>query len=205
MREPSIPVSPSPRVCLDRHLRSTVGAHGWTAPSVVTRVPNENSEFSFYCLSLSLLHSCPLRRVFLHGIRAEEALTIGAFLERQRRWHPSSAPNAAAAQTLRIRPPAFTEGKLDGTNYTLWKFKITAILNSYELLDVVQSRDAKSQPTLDPANPGNMLLLDVDLLQAWKRKNADAMCALVTSTTDSILTLIQHTTKAPEACNILKG
>ena len=30
------------------------------------------------------------------------------------------------------------------------------------------------------------------------------MCALVTSTTDSVLTLIQHTTKAPKAWNILK-
>ena len=117
----------------------------------------------------------------------------------------SSAPNAAAAQTLRIRPPAFTEGKLDGTNYTLWKFKITAILDSYELLDVVQGVDAEPQPTPDPANPGNMLPPDADLLRAWKRKNADAMCALVTSTTDSVLTLIQHTTKAPEAWSILKG
>ena len=50
-----------------------------------------------------------------------------------------------------------------------------------------------------------MLPLDADLLQACKCKNADALCALVTSTTDSVLTLIQHTTKAPKAWNILKG
>jgi len=51
----------------------------------------------------------------------------------------SSNANAAATtvQTLRIRPPAFTEGKLDGTNYTLWKFKIMAIIDSYELLKIV--------------------------------------------------------------------
>ena len=102
----------------------------------------------------------------------------------------SSAPHAAATQMLRIRPPAFTEGKLDGTNYTLWKFKITAILDSYELLDVILGTDAKPQPTPDPANPGSTLPPDADLLQAWKRKNANALCALVTSTTNSILTLI---------------
>ena len=108
----------------------------------------------------------------------------------------SSAPYAAATQTLRIHPQAFTEGKLDGTNYTLWKFKITAILDSYELLDVILGTDV---------DPGNTLPLDADLLHAWKCKNTDALCALVTSTMDSVLTLIQHTTKAPKAWNILKG
>ena len=117
----------------------------------------------------------------------------------------SSAPHAAAMQTLRIRPPAFTEGKLDGANYTLWKFKTTAILDLYELLHVILGTNAEPQPTPDPANPGSTLSPDADLLRAWKRKNADALCALVTSTTDSVLTLIQHTTKAPEAWNILKG
>ncbi|MCO5567925.1 hypothetical protein L7F22_021621 [Adiantum nelumboides] len=48
----------------------------------------------------------------------------------------ASASNVGTTP-LRIRPPAFTEGKLDGTNYTLWKFKISAILDSYELLDTV--------------------------------------------------------------------
>ena len=102
----------------------------------------------------------------------------------------SSAPHAAATQTLRIHPPAFTEGKLDGTNYTLWKFKITAILHSYELLDVILGIDAEPQPTPDPANPGSTLPPNADLMQAWKCKNADALCALVTSTTDSVLTVI---------------
>ena len=53
----------------------------------------------------------------------------------------SSAPHAAATQTLRICPTAFTKGKLDGTNYTLQKFKITAILDLYELLDVILGID----------------------------------------------------------------
>ena len=117
----------------------------------------------------------------------------------------SSAPHGAPTQMLRIRPPAFTEGKLDGTNYTLWKFKTTAILDLYELLDVILGTDAEPQPTPDPTNPGGTLPPDADLLRAWKCKNADALCALVTSATDSVLTLIQHTTKAPEAWNILKG
>ena len=55
----------------------------------------------------------------------------------------SSVPNAAAMQMLHIHPPAFTKGKLDGPNYTLWKFNITAILDSYELLDVILGTDAE--------------------------------------------------------------
>ena len=71
-----------------------------------------------------------MKRQRLHHTREEMALS-------------SSAPHAAATQTLRIRPPTFTEGKLDGTNYTLWKFKIIAILDLYELLDVFLGIDAK--------------------------------------------------------------
>ena len=71
-----------------------------------------------------------------------------------------STSNVAAAQMLRIRPLAFTEGKLDGTNYTLWKFKIIAILDSYELLDVVLGKVAELVPTLDPLALGSMIPLD---------------------------------------------
>ena len=115
--------------------------------------------------------------------------------------------NAAAAgvQTLRIHPPTFTEGKLDGTNYTLWKFKLTTILDSYELLETVLGIDPEPVAMLDPINPGGMIPPNADLLRAWKRKNADALCALVTSCTDSVLTLIQHTAKASKAWNILRN
>ena len=57
---------------------------------------------------------------------------------------------------LRIRPPAFSEGKLDGSNYTLWKFKISAILDSYDLLENVMGPtgdDPKPLPTPDPQDP----------------------------------------------------
>ena len=95
-----------------------------------------------------------------------------------------------APTPLRIRPPAFNEGKLDVTNYTLWKFKISAILDSYKLLDTVLGLDLEPDVITPP---------DADLLWAWKRRNADALCALVTSSSDSILTLIQHTNKGSEA------
>ena len=52
-----------------------------------------------------------------------------------------------AFQTLKICPPIFSEGKLDGTNYTLWKFKISAILDSYELLETVLGIDLEPQST----------------------------------------------------------
>ena len=71
-----------------------------------------------------------MKRQRLHHTREEMALS-------------SSAPHAAAMQMLRICPLAFMKGKLDGTNYTLWKFKITAILDSYELLDVILGADAE--------------------------------------------------------------
>ena len=67
-------------------------------------------------------------------------------------------------QTLRIRPPVFMEGKLDGANYTLWKFKITTILDSYELLDVILGINVEPQSTLDLADPSVMIPPNADLL-----------------------------------------
>ena len=116
------------------------------------------------------------------------------------------ASNSNAGAPLRIRPPAFSEGKLDGTNYTLWKFKISAILDSYELLDTVMGptgADPEPVPTPDPTNSSILIQPDVADLRAWKRRNADALCAIVTSVTDSVLTLVQHTTKACDAWGIL--
>ena len=74
----------------------------------------------------------------------------------------------AAPTPLRIRPPAFNEGKLDGTNYTLWKFKINAILDSYELLDTVLGLDSELVGTPNPNNPNVITPPNADLLRAWK-------------------------------------
>ena len=71
----SISVSPSPRVCLDRHLSSTVGAHGWTAPSVVTRVHNKILS-SLFSLSLSLSLFCTLVRCALFSYLALRSISI---------------------------------------------------------------------------------------------------------------------------------
>lgn len=114
----------------------------------------------------------------------------------------ASASNVGTT-TLRIRPPAFTEGKLDGSNYTLWKFKISAILDSYELLDTVLNDDQEPVATREITNPDVLIPPDATLLRAWKRRNADALCAIVMCVSDSVLTLIQHTTKAHEAWSIL--
>ena len=117
----------------------------------------------------------------------------------------SSAPHAAATQMLRIRPPAFTEGKLDGTNYTLWKFKITAILDSYELLDVILGTDVEPQSTPDPTDPSVMIPPNTNLLRAWKHRNTNALYTLVTSIIYAVFTLIQHTSKASKAWSILRS
>ena len=57
----------------------------------------------------------------------------------------------AANAPSRVRLPAWgTEGKLDGTNYTLWQFKMKANLIAYELWDTVLGID---QNLVDPNDP----------------------------------------------------
>ncbi|KAJ7563680.1 hypothetical protein O6H91_03G120500 [Diphasiastrum complanatum] len=105
--------------------------------------------------------------------------------------------------SMRIRPPTFSEGKLDGTNYTLWKFKICAILNSYGLLENVLGLGVEPQPTPNTKDASILIPPNPAVLRAWKQQNADALCAIVTSVSD-VLTLIQHTSKASDAWTVLK-
>ena len=42
-------------------------------------------------------------------------------------------------------------------------------------------------------------------VQAWTRRDADALCQIVTSVKASVLTLIQHVNTAAEACATLKA
>ena len=80
-----------------------------------------------------------------------------------------------------------------------------AILDSYELLEIILGIYKEPQATPDPIDPIVIIPPHANALRAWKQRNVDAMCALVTSTTDSILTLIQHTTKAAEAWDVLQN
>ena len=83
---------------------------------------------------------------------------------------------------------------------------MSAILDSYELLETIMGPtggDPEPVVTFDPANPTTPIPPNADLLRAWKRRNADALCTIVTSVCDSVLTLVQHTTKAHEAWSIL--
>ena len=43
--------------------------------------------------------------------------------------------------------------KLGGTNYAFWQFKMTTILDSYQLLDTMIRIDTVPMGTLDPENP----------------------------------------------------
>ncbi|MCO5596935.1 hypothetical protein L7F22_051006 [Adiantum nelumboides] len=118
----------------------------------------------------------------------------------------ASTSTVVGATPLCIHPPAFTKDKLEGTNYTLWKLKFFAILASYKLLDIVLGPNGINlEPiaTIDFTNPSAIIPLDATLLWAWRRRNANALCAIVMCVSDSILTLVQHTTKAHEAWNIL--
>ncbi|XP_057969584.1 uncharacterized protein LOC131158743 [Malania oleifera] len=82
---------------------------------------------------------------------------------------------------------------------------MSAILDSYELLVTTQGMDLEPIGTPDPTNPKVIIPLDVALIKVWKMRNADALCAIVTSVSDSVLMLIQYTSKAVDAWNGLKN
>ena len=95
------------------------------------------------------------------------------------------------ATATRPRPPPYgKEGKLDGTNYTLWKFKLKVVLSSYELWDTVLGIDQRPGPTQDPANTSVMVQPNATDLLAWTRHDLDALWAIMTSISNSVLTLI---------------
>ncbi|MCO5563573.1 hypothetical protein L7F22_017218 [Adiantum nelumboides] len=112
----------------------------------------------------------------------------------------ASTSTTVIATPLCICPLAFTEGKLDdGTNYTLWKFKTYAILDFYKLLDIVVGPNgANLEPVamIDSTNPIAVIPSDATLLCAWRRRNANTLCAIVMCVSDSVLTLVQYTTNA---------
>ena len=113
---------------------------------------------------------------------------------------------SVVAAPLHIRPPPLSDGKLDGTNYTLWKFKMSAILDSYELLETIMGPtggDHEPMVTSDPTHPTVLVPPNANLFQAWKRRNVDALCTIVSGVCDYVLTLVQHTTRAHEAWSIL--
>ena len=74
-----------------------------------------------------------------------------------------------APAPLRIRPPPLADGKLDGINYTLWKFKMSTILDSYKSLETVMGptrADPEPMVTFNTAHPTTSLPPNEDLLQA---------------------------------------
>ncbi|MCO5607919.1 hypothetical protein L7F22_062121 [Adiantum nelumboides] len=81
---------------------------------------------------------------------------------------------SSTTTTLQISPPTITKGKLDGTNYTLWKFKISANLNSYELLATIMGpngEDPKPVITRDQSTP----LLRFNLMMLFFALGREAM------------------------------
>lgn len=64
-------------------------------------------------------------------------------------------------------------------------------------LEPVGSPNLNDKTIIFPLNPA--------LHKKWKRRNVDALCAIVTSVSDSTLTLIQHTTKAFDDWNIFRN
>ena len=83
---------------------------------------------------------------------------------------------------------------------------MSAILDSYELLETIMGpTGGELQPmvTFDPTHPTISSPPNTNLLRAWKRRNSDALCTITIGICDSVLTLVQHTTRAHEAWSIL--
>ena len=110
------------------------------------------------------------------------------------------------AQPARLHIPPFGEsGKLDGSNYPLWKFKMKAILSAYELWDTATRVDARPDAMPDQANARQQIVPIAVEIQAWTRRDADALCSIICSVTNLVMALIQHVTTVKEACTILKS
>ena len=63
------------------------------------------------------------------------------------------------AQAIRLCIQPFDKsGKLDGSNYPLWKFKMKAILSAYELWNTATGADMKPVTRPDPANVGQNIV-----------------------------------------------
>ena len=73
------------------------------------------------------------------------------------------------------------EGKLDGTNYTLWWFKMKPILNAYELWGTILDIDKKPLLISDPNELSVIFPPNLTDVLAWSRRDADALCQIVTS------------------------
>ena len=80
-----------------------------------------------------------------------------------------------------------------------------AVLNAYELWDMVTNVDVKPVSYVDPNDPWKKIMPDASDLQAWSIRDADALCAIVTSCNDNVLTLTQHVQTFAEAWSILKS
>ena len=91
--------------------------------------------------------------------------------------------------------------KLDDMNYPLWKFKMMAILSSYELWDTATGIDKQPEATMDAF--GSIIPPSPTTIQEWRQRNADALCVIVISVQDSVLMMVQHVTKASKAWELL--
>jgi len=96
------------------------------------------------------------------------------------------------------------DGKLNGINYPLWKFKIMAIPQSSDLWDFAIGNDPKPQPTRE--SMGNVTSpADPQVILGCKHRNVDTLCTIVLSVKDNMLTLIEHVSKAFEAWDLLQN
>jgi len=99
----------------------------------------------------------------------------------------------------RLHSPAISpEGKLDGINYPLWKFKMIMILQAFKFWDTAIGNDLDPQPTRD--SMGNVISpANSTVVLGWKHQNVDTLCTIVLSVQDNALPLIQHVSKACKA------
>eukprot|EP00249_Psilotum_nudum_P025147 c29390_g1_i1 orf=407-4477(+) len=101
--------------------------------------------------------------------------------------------------SFKIQLPIFTEsGKLDGSNYPLWKVKIRSHFVASKLWTVVNGKEAKPSPSETEDSSSSTSLVD-----DWEDKNANAYALLIMACHDSIIPHIQTCETAAEAWRIL--
>ena len=69
-----------------------------------------------------------------------------------------------------------------------------AILSTYELWDTATGADARPAAIPDPANVGQQIVPTAAEIQAWTRRDANALCSIVYNVSNSVMALIQHVT-----------
>ena len=78
-------------------------------------------------------------------------------------------------------------------------------MSAYELWDTTTEIYVKPVVRADLTNAGQQIVLTADEILAWTRRDADALCSIVYSISDSVMVIIQHVTTIEDAWTVLRN